>query len=274
MRIVVGGYEAGAGNTRSQHSRQILCNVTGPVQHHERRHSHFREEVQHIDFLRREGEGKERLRRDRTAKQLCRFLSQRGVCKTNRDRGAGQGEEFPLLFCHRKDSGRGLHGRKPLIIGGPQGEGVHENQMRHALRAMDRVGDRDRSALAVPAEHEAVNSGVVNDSLEVLQPGRQRKVTHVPVRRAHAAAVIPHDSPTRGDETIDLPARRFVVEVPVDVAPHVGRVHQRLPLAHHAVGDAHPIAGLRVLDARFHDGRILHPEIPYRPNHRRPTIKP
>ena len=43
--------------------------------------------------------------------------------------------------------------------------------MRHSLRALHGVADRDGAGVTEPAKHETVSSGVVNDSLKILHPG-------------------------------------------------------------------------------------------------------
>jgi hypothetical protein len=70
--------------------------------------------------------------------------------------------------------------------------------MADALRVARRVRNRHRAALRHPEEDDALESGGVDDRLEVGDPRVERQVIYLPVRKAAPALVVP-------DERVHLP---------------------------------------------------------------------
>jgi len=79
-----------------------------------------------------------------------------------------------------------------------------------------RVGDRDRSPLRHPEEGEVVDTGGVDDRLEVSQPSTERDIDRRAVGESAPSIVISDDGevrPERGQPVAPHRARPIVLEV-------------------------------------------------------------
>ena len=66
--------------------------------------------------------------------------------------------------------------------------------MRHALGVLQRIFDAESAALGKAEQHKAWLIDRGRHSLHVRMPCFDRQVGHMPVRKAAAARIIPHET--------------------------------------------------------------------------------
>ena len=115
--------------------------------------------------------------------------------------------------------------------------GAGEDQVRNPLRVTDRVGDGDRTALRHPEQREPLDTDRVHDELEVVDPGVEAEVVHVPVGQA-APTLVVADQPVPLGEAVEPVRPDRAVPLQFEVGQPVRRLDQWRSVAGFGVGDA------------------------------------
>jgi len=112
--------------------------------------------------------------------------------------------------------------------------------MGHPLRVPGGERDGHRIALRHAEEREALQSGVLNDRLEIGDPGLQRHVVHVAVREPATALVVPEQRvPLAQLRESVAPDRALPVEL--QTREPCRRAHQRTTPAMRGIRDARAV---------------------------------
>src|SRR6185437_5322535 len=115
-----------------------------------------------------------------------------------------------------------------------------QDEAAHALGMAKRVRDRDGAALRDAEQGEAVQLQVVDDGLEIADPGLERELVDRPVGEAAAALVVADQSVIAG-QLPDPVAPDRALAVVLEVTEPVGRLHQRLAAPAGGVGDTRSV---------------------------------
>src|SRR3990172_10098796 len=102
-----------------------------------------------------------------------------------------------------------------------------------------------------PQQGEPLYARTVHDSVEVEQEGVERYLRRFTLRQPCPPNVVPYE-PSLLRQAL-IPAA-YIRELPLhlDVTECKRRVHQRHAFPQRPEGDAHPVTGPGVLDARLH----------------------
>ena len=109
--------------------------------------------------------------------------------------------------------------------------------MRNPLRVTDRVGDGDCTALRQPEQREPLDTDRVHDELEVVDPGVEAEVVHVPVGQA-APTLVVADQPVPLGEAVEPVRPDQTVPLQFEVGQPVRRLDQWRSVAGFGVRDA------------------------------------
>ena len=115
-----------------------------------------------------------------------------------------------------------------------------EDEIGDPLRVPRGVGHRDRRALRDAQQRKPVQAGGVDDRLQITDPGLDRRLADLRVRKAAAALVVTHNSVALAEPIEPMaPDRAFPVQLEMG---QPGRdPYQRRTAAVHRVGQAHPV---------------------------------
>jgi len=142
--------------------------------------------------------------------------------------------------------------RRQAALAGAARVGAEQHEMRDALRIARRIFDRDRPALRVAEEPEALESGGVDDRFQIVDVVLEAALAHVPVRQAASARIHAHQR-AAVRELFDPRTPQRALAFVFQVGQPVGRAHQRRPVAARGVGDA------RAVEALAEPNLLLHP---------------
>ena len=124
--------------------------------------------------------------------------------------------------------------------------------MGYSLRTLNRIDYCRRTARCNTTKGEAIRSNGFDNRLQVKDTPVEVAASRITLRRPRPAAVIKDHAPAPLNQRTDVGRTIIHVGVQVNVSEDPRRKYDGPPLAQRSVGDAHPIARLRVLDAWLH----------------------
>ncbi len=214
----------------------------------QRGNRHTIHEVRHIDLEERTLELHRVLRRGGNALQLVEPVELRLV-------GVGHeqlGEDLTIGCCvsapaHTGERHQGLLLLQSVGIDAAlrpsAAVGAVEDQVGDALRMLDGVGDRHGAALGDPEECESVQPRSLHHGLEVPHPRVDGELVDVPVGEAAPALVVSDERVVAGELSQPVAPHR-ALQVEIEVAEPVRRLHERRALAHAGPGDTDAVRRL------------------------------
>src|SRR5438876_2672531 len=137
---------------------------------------------------------------------------------------------------------------------GAVSERVDEDQVGYSLRTLNRIDYCRRTARCNTTKGEAIRSNGFDNRLQVKDTPVEVAASRITLRRPRPAAVIKDHAPAPLNQRTDVGRTIIHVGVQVNVSEDPRRKYDGPPLAQRSGGDAHPIARLRVLDARLPSG--------------------